>query len=529
MFRIGINSKCPKNSYGDNEVHSAVRIGDVQLAYDMVRRGYPVNERNDEDRTPLNMAVLNGQHDMAKMLLYVGANPNDEIIDEDSLLHYATRKGDVAMMELLLNGGAYVDAKGISGKTPLFKTVEKSPCDAEWLLEPEHGTQCLLTAIECRRLEICQVLIRHEANVNAKDRHQRTLLYVAVKRNSHELVELLLEHGADINARDESRETVLHLAVRFGYVRLLDLLLQYGVDIDALNLNKQSALHLAVAHEPAKIGYYGFPHTFFARLLMVGARIHTRAANTDETLLHTAVRVKCLIFVKYLLTCGADVNATERFGRKTPLQFAVEAENADCVYYLLVYGANLSVVDLTQDINKEVKRAISRYFTRRVAANMYVEKKYLGLVNVEDEFFKECVEEVERMMTTELCDEQTYYEFLHEYRRRLANAVGNADLAKIFLHHAHVVNPTEKSLLQRIFPLYVDMLFQNYCVGIRHAPVLAAFDGLTYLLQFPAVVVDMIIKMLSRYDVKSLIYALTKSLDSNICNVIKSESEFHLN
>ncbi|MDR2046259.1 MAG: ankyrin repeat domain-containing protein [Rickettsiales bacterium] len=45
-------------------------------------------------------------------------------------------------------------------------------------------------------VDIAKVLLKHNADVNAKNNEGKTALYYAAKYNHQELVELLLAHGA---------------------------------------------------------------------------------------------------------------------------------------------------------------------------------------------------------------------------------------------------------------------------------------------------------------------------------------------
>ncbi|MGL9718971.1 MAG: ankyrin repeat domain-containing protein [Wolbachia sp.] len=46
------------------------------------------------------------------------------------------------------------------------------------------------------KVDIAKILLKHNADVNAKNNEGRTALYYAVKYNHQKLVELLLAYGA---------------------------------------------------------------------------------------------------------------------------------------------------------------------------------------------------------------------------------------------------------------------------------------------------------------------------------------------
>jgi uncharacterized protein len=76
-----------------------------------------VDTRTDHDETPLMMACLRGQTEMARKLIARGADVNKT---GWTPLHYAATSGNVAITQLLLDENAYIDAESPNGTTPLM-------------------------------------------------------------------------------------------------------------------------------------------------------------------------------------------------------------------------------------------------------------------------------------------------------------------------------------------------------------------------------------------------------------------------
>ena len=57
--------------------------------------------------------------------------------------------------------------------------------------------------------ETAQLLIKHGADVHARDENQWMPLHLALSKGDAETAQLLLKHGADVHARDESQSTPL--------------------------------------------------------------------------------------------------------------------------------------------------------------------------------------------------------------------------------------------------------------------------------------------------------------------------------
>ena len=69
----------------------------------------------------------------------------------------------------------------------------------------------------------------------------------SMSKDKADTVQLLIRHGADVTARDESHSTPLHLASSKRCARSVDVLIQHGSDVNAKDANQSTPLHLAAA------------------------------------------------------------------------------------------------------------------------------------------------------------------------------------------------------------------------------------------------------------------------------------------
>ena len=89
--------------------------------------------KNPQNETPLMLAAINNQLDLAKVLIARGADVNQS---GWTPLHYAASKGHVEMMRLLIEHHAYLDAESPNGTTPLMMAAHYgSPMATKLLLE----------------------------------------------------------------------------------------------------------------------------------------------------------------------------------------------------------------------------------------------------------------------------------------------------------------------------------------------------------------------------------------------------------
>ncbi|MHB1125060.1 MAG: ankyrin repeat domain-containing protein [Ramlibacter sp.] len=109
-----------------------------------------VEIRTRDDESPLMMAALKGHLELARQLIDRGADVNKT---GWTPLHYAATGGHLAIMELLLEHHAYIDAESPNGTTPLMMAAQYGSIDAVKLLleagaDPRLKNQLGLSAID---------------------------------------------------------------------------------------------------------------------------------------------------------------------------------------------------------------------------------------------------------------------------------------------------------------------------------------------------------------------------------------------
>lgn len=171
--------------------------------------------------TPLHLASLYGNFDVAEALLGHGANVNLEDTFCQTPLHLVAG-GDSSdngpdgarVAKLLLEHGADVNAQDKDNTTPLH------------------------SASYCGRAEIARVLLDRGANTSAKTAldltplHMVSLGAIYSQEGGVSVARLLLEHGADVYAQDSNGATPLDFASRYE-LEIASLLLRYGDNTDA--------------------------------------------------------------------------------------------------------------------------------------------------------------------------------------------------------------------------------------------------------------------------------------------------------
>lgn len=129
------------------------------------------------------------------------------------------------------------------------KTVNKSLDENPQLLNSysPDGFTVLGLASFFGHLHLVKLLLGKGANPNIASNNQFKVapLHSACAISHFEIAELLIRHGADINAKQMQGVTALHSAAHNGQTNLAKLLLDNGADINAKMENGQTPLFMA--------------------------------------------------------------------------------------------------------------------------------------------------------------------------------------------------------------------------------------------------------------------------------------------
>eukprot|EP00727_Mastigamoeba_balamuthi_P010035 m51a1_g5654 putative poly [ADP-ribose] polymerase (2347) ;mRNA; r:873460-881811 len=262
----------------ESVLHAAVSEGcstDV-IRYLVTEVGLPVDPRDKFKKTPLMMAVMNGDARATSLLLKLGADVDAMDSSENSVCHYAAAYGWLQCLKMLVDLGADVNATNIWKLTPLAVAMLKGhfAC-ADYLLS------------------------REGVNVNSTDENGMTLLARALASNLSEeglqQIRFLVEKkGASVTVSDLDGNTPLHHLLSTGETQedkqkaiceALELLVAHGADLNAVNKAGQTPLMLA-AESPACI-------PAVLALLKRGAKIMVSPANGSSrgsNLLHVLAK-----------------------------------------------------------------------------------------------------------------------------------------------------------------------------------------------------------------------------------------------
>ena len=323
------------NMFGDQPLHSAARRNQAAVCELLVAHGADVTVRNERGKTPLMLAVGNELKEFSACHSLI-SNDSVNVPDGDGNypLHIAVRQGDIETVQLLVNYGAYTNVvAGYSGQTPLHAAAGGSndcPELCEILLKHRaeinardvDGNRPLHMACKRGHARTVELMMSHGADTSAENKYRQTPLHIAADgwNDCPEICEILLKHHSEINARDVDGNRPLHMACKRGHARTVELMMSHGADTSAENKYRQTPLHIAAD------GWNDCPE-ICEILLKHHSEINARDVDGNRPL-HMACKRGHARTVELMMSHGADTSAENKY-RQTPLHIAADGWN-DC-------------------------------------------------------------------------------------------------------------------------------------------------------------------------------------------------------
>ena len=210
-----------------------------------------------------------------RWLLEHGADPNLAFgADQESALHVAARRWDVALVELLLAHGADPKRRRADGRTPYVLAALNGKVEIARRLEAAGAGEDLSHldrfVAACARGARAEALAMLDARPSLPSEllpdHQR-LLHRAAEAGDTAALDTMLACGFLVDARDGDGTTPLHRAAMAGHAEATRLLIGGGADVQAIDPTF-SATPLVWAVEGRDHAGPGADHVEVARLLI---------------------------------------------------------------------------------------------------------------------------------------------------------------------------------------------------------------------------------------------------------------------
>lgn len=124
-------------SGGETVLFAAVREELLEMVYILLEAGCDMETRDTRGRTPLMMAAITGNADIAKALIYYGAAIESDNNGRTALHEVAAAKTryNWSLLQLLINEGADLEIEDESGNTPLMLAEKNKNRSAIYIIE----------------------------------------------------------------------------------------------------------------------------------------------------------------------------------------------------------------------------------------------------------------------------------------------------------------------------------------------------------------------------------------------------------
>lgn len=353
-----------QNDKGLTALHVAAEMGHVQIVSDLINQDAKIDIVDKQGRTPLYLAVDREQVAVASILIAAGANPalqdannvspaslaleksprlladlfgdnieslNEPIVNDETFLHAAARKGLSSHVETLIRLGVSVDLHNEENQSPLDAALsgegvtQKHIICAALLLQnnsPEPSDPEWLYITEPLRTEDYDIRFDYGS----------TAMHLATERGHEGVLKYLISQGASVDARDQPGNSPLHVAVRKGYLTIASTLITADSDVNARDYNGNAPIHEALSSPDGK--------SIIKKLIDHGADVNTKDSD-GRTPLHLVVLLSADVpLAQMLIDNGAVIDARDRVGN-TPLLLAIEARNRELSELFLDSGAKI--------------------------------------------------------------------------------------------------------------------------------------------------------------------------------------------
>jgi ankyrin repeat protein len=279
------------NGYDENVVASSITLAAVSGITELVREILLFNSGKSK---------VKSENGWSFWKFKIGDNGTEKpVVEGDeyaTALYTATRGGHEAVVKLLIERGANVNAQG-----------------------GRYGT-ALQAAAWGGQEAVVKLLIERSANVNAQGGKYGNAIQAAASEGEDAVIGVLICEGVDLLRHDILGRNALRFAMRGNHIRTVQLLLDEGVGWRPKDIQECSDIHFAASGGCVE-----------ALNQIIAADVEINSSDTFRwTALHWSCRSGSFEACQLLISCGGDVTKKDKTGW-TALDVAVFCRNSSLV------------------------------------------------------------------------------------------------------------------------------------------------------------------------------------------------------
>ena len=368
-----------RNDYGSSPMSEAAVLGNADLIKKLLKAGADPESPNADGQTALMIVARSNNVKAAEVFIKAGADVNaTETWKGQTAVIWAAAQSQPEMLKLLLKHGGDPDARSIperwdrqitserryqwrpaGGLTALIYAAREGcqecaralvEAGADIDLADDGGTSPLLAAIINKHFDTAKYLVEAGANVDKWSERGENPVYSAVDMNTlpHggypdrpstdetsaiEMLKILLDHGANPNLQLKLQPIYRSLKDDRGADSMLStgatplLRAAKAFDLDSMKLLVEHGAHLDL------------PNRNGITPVMAAAGLGSSSIDTRGDYTVPDVGERSRKAVQFLVEHGADINATDQYGR-TALHGAAGWGWNEPIEYLVAQGAD---------------------------------------------------------------------------------------------------------------------------------------------------------------------------------------------
>ncbi|XP_045485898.1 kinase D-interacting substrate of 220 kDa B isoform X4 [Pieris rapae] len=306
-----------------------------------------VDDRDENGTTALMYASEKGRVEAVRLLIGAGADACAADVDGWTPLAFAARAGHLNVVRELVEASVTIDSRDCGNWTPLMWASYKGHEEIVALLLEKgadvhaHGNyniNSLVWASGRHHSGVVQRLLSAGARPNSCDKYGTSALTWAARAGDVGAAAALLRAGADPNTAGMYCWTPLLQATQGNYFEIVQMLLEHKPNVNALDKDGCTALATA-----CKEGFYDIA----LALINSGAYINVQDHSKDTPLIQ-AVKGGYKHIVEALLKKHVDVDLPGK-EKKTPVYTAVEKGHVAILKLLLASNPDLEHCTITGD------------------------------------------------------------------------------------------------------------------------------------------------------------------------------------
>ena len=274
-----------RDNLGNTPLHTVAIAGSVTIAEFLLSKGADINAVNDQLAAPLHVAIDNRQEGVAILLIEKGADINLQDLAGNTALHRTSYSNNARIAGMLVARGAGLETRNKNNYTPLGALTRST-----------------------HNFEVAEVLVNGGADVNARWTSGATPLNDAASYSDGRVVNLLMDHLADFDTTGENLRFTLSSSVSRGYARLFDAVIdKCGDRIFKDDATNKSLMRSAIMGNSLEIVEKLQSHNIpldFSRSITGATPLHSVAGNPAA-----------MDMIRFLVENGCDIDARTNDGR----------------------------------------------------------------------------------------------------------------------------------------------------------------------------------------------------------------------